>query len=235
MSDDNLIQRTAQGWWVLKRDTHFSRWIEQAQRLDHDQPVLQKLAPYIEPGTTVLDIGAGLGTHTRFYLDRGGRVIAFEPHPLQFECLIRNCPQAYCYPYAVGETDDEAWLFVEPDMAGSSRLVEQASDGLITKVKRIRIDDDRLLTKSVSVSFMKIDVEGCEPEVLRGAKELIARDRPAIWMEVNPEALRQQKHSPDELAQVVAELGYRVKEFYPPGSDWNGCQGAQCDILCLPQ
>jgi FkbM family methyltransferase len=227
------IMQTAQGWWVLKRDVHFSRWVEQAQRLDHDQPVLQKLVPYIKPRTIVIDAGAGIGDHTKFYLDRldgEGVVVAFEPHPIQFECLKRNCPKAFCYPVAVGETCGTTRLYLEPDWVGSSCLTKSDKGCL---VERVTIDSIKAL--AFPVSLLKIDVEGCEPEVLRGAQEMILRDRPAIWMEVNPQALAQQDHSQEELRRVVDSLGYQVAEFYPPGSDWNGCQGSQCDILCLPR
>jgi FkbM family methyltransferase len=235
---DHLIELTAEGWWVLKDDTHLSRWVEQAHRLDHDQPVLQKLAPYIEPGTTVLDVGAALGDHTVFYLDKvgpDGCVVAFEPHPFQFECLRRNCPKAICYPNAVGETEGNVWLFHQPDVVAGSRLIDPALQWPMSQVGRISIDRlSALQVHGARISFMKIDVEGCEPEVLRGAQETINRHRPMIWMEVNPIALERQHHTIDELRALVDELGYSVKEFYPPGADWSGYQDGQCDILCIP-
>ena len=85
------------------------------------------------------------------------------------------------------------------------------------------------------VSFMKIDIEGCETEALRGARETIMRHRPVIWIEINPEALVRQKHSVLELRNLLEnELSYRVAEFYPPGGNWNGWQNQQSDALCLP-
>jgi FkbM family methyltransferase len=231
---DEEIMQTAQGWWVLKHDTHFSRWIEQAQRLDHDQPVLQKLAPHIKPGTVVYDLGAALGDHTIFYLNMVGPqgvVVAIEPHPLQFECLRRNCPKAYCVPHAVGETEDEVWLFHEPDCIGGSRLIDPATQWPMTKHRRITIDRNCVI--GGHVSFMKIDIEGCEPEALRGAHGTIMRNRPVLWIEINPEALERQKHSVNELRDVLEnQLGYRVAEFYPDGS-WD-MPPILCDALCLP-
>ena len=235
MYDDQIMQ-TAQGWWVLKDDTHLSRWVEQAQRLDHDQPVLQKLAPYIKPGTTAFDCGAALGDHTTAYLNAVGPkgvVVAFEPHPVQFECLKRNCPTAMCLPYAVGEVEDEVFLFHQPDVVAGSRLVDAALQWPMSKVRRVKIDTTCLL--GPPVSFMKLDVEGCEVQVLRGAKETIARHRPVIWCEINPIALQRQGHSTNELQDVLEnQLRYKVAEFYPEGGSWEGYDGAQCDALCLP-
>ena len=47
---EDQIMQTPEGWWVLKEDTHLSRWVEQGKRLDHDTPVLEKIRPYIQPG-----------------------------------------------------------------------------------------------------------------------------------------------------------------------------------------
>jgi FkbM family methyltransferase len=235
MYEDQIMQ-TPQGWWVLKHDTHLSRWVEQAHRLDHDQPVLQKLAPYLKPGTLVYDLGAAIGDHTAFYLravGSQGLVIAFEPHPVEFECLRRNCPTALCFPYAVGEVEDEIWLFHEPDVIAGSRLVDPARQWPMTKHRRVTIDNTKL---AGPVSFMKIDIEGCEAQALRGARETITKHKPILWVEINPVALQRQGSSGEELRFVVEELGYRVAEFYPEGGGWNGMNGeTQCDALLLPQ
>src|SRR5258707_2749315 len=104
----------------------------------------------------------------------------------------------------------------------------------MTQHKRVIIDKDIDSFKQ-PVSFMKVDIEGCEPEALRGARETIMRHHPVIWIEINPEALIRQKHSTLELRNLLeSELSYEVTEFYPPGGNWNGWQNQQCDALCLP-
>lgn len=233
--DDQIIQ-TPEGWWVLKDDTHLSRWVEQTRRLDHDQPVLQKLAPYIKPGTLVFDLGAAIGDHTVFYLNAvgpQGTVVAFEPHPVEFECLKRNCPTALCIPHAVGETEGVVFLFHQPDIIGGSRLIDPALGWPMSMVRRMTIDKNCVLNRPVS--FMKIDIEGCEAQALRGAKQTILRDRPVIWMEINPLALERQGSSSLELRLLLEqELLYRVEEFYPKGAGWDGFGDTQCDALCVP-
>ena len=131
MYDDQILQ-TPEGFWVLRDDTHLSRWIEQGQRLDHDTPVLEKLRPYMRPGSTVIDAGAALGDHTAYYLDcvgPEGKVIAIEPHPVMFECLQRNCPRALCLRCALGDSERQVMLFHQPDIVAGSRLVDPAFNG----------------------------------------------------------------------------------------------------------
>jgi FkbM family methyltransferase len=237
MYDDQLMQ-TAQGWWVLRDDTHISRWVEQNERLDHDQIVLQQLAPYIKPGSVVYDLGAAIGDHTIFYLNLvgpSGIVVAIEPHPVQFECLRRNCPGAMCLPYAVGETEEEVWLFHQPDIVAGSRLIDPATQWPMSKVRRVALD--RNCIGIPAVSFIKIDIEGCEPEALRGARETILRNRPVIWIEVNPLALERQGHSVNELRDILEnQLRYEVALFWPPGTSWDSepSDGPLGDALCLP-
>lgn len=234
MSDE--ICQTKQGWWVLKRDSHFSRWIEQAQRLDHDQPVLQILAPYIKPGGVVIDCGAALGDHTIFYLEKvglAGMVYAFEPHPIQYECLVRNCPKAFCFNFALGDSLGQVSLFMEPLMVGSSRLIKEPGRWAshTVQVERIALDD---VVPAKDISLIKIDVEGCEPEVIRGAEKIIYDCRPPIWMELNPEALSAQGHSAQEVKELLESLRYKVTRWYPEGAGWHGFEGGQCDMLCEP-
>jgi len=230
------IMQTPEGWWVLKDDTHLSRWVEQGKRLDHDTPVLEMLQAYIKPESLVYDLGAAIGDHTLFYLNAvgpKGTVVAFEPHPIQFECLKRNCPAALCLPYAVGETEGQSMLFHQPGPVAGSRLIDPALQWPGTMVRQITLDKNCVF--GGHLSFIKIDIEGCEPAALRGARRTIQRHQPAIWMEINPIALERQGYSNVILREVLDDLHYEVAKFYPEGGSWDGFEGAQCDCLCLPQ
>jgi FkbM family methyltransferase len=229
------IARTPEGWWVLKNDTHLSRWVEEGKRLDHDTPVLGILDPFIRPGSTVIDVGAAIGDHTLFYLKKtgpDGKVIAIEPHPIQYECLIRNCPQADSYSYALGDKRETVFLFMQPDIVAGSRLIDPELQWPGRWVEKALLDD--LPFKKDQVSLIKIDVEGCEPEVLRGGRETILASRPAIWLEINPIALGRQGHTVKEIQDFFSENDYEVARSYPDGAGWDGYQGAQCDMLVLP-
>jgi|SRR5580700_6160577 FkbM family methyltransferase len=151
------------------------------------EPQIQKLfSAYIRPNSTVLDIGAHIGTHTLAMsklVGPNGRVIAFEPQPKIFRELFLNmqlneADNVFFYPAAVGDHKGTIELapFVWDNEGGTSLL----GGGTGQFVPLITIDSLHLS----NVSLMKIDVEMMENPVLDGAKRTIARCRPIIIIEI---------------------------------------------------
>jgi FkbM family methyltransferase len=231
---EDLITQTSQGFWFVKGDTHFGPWIEQAGRLDHDQWALKIILPHIKCGSIVIDVGANIGTHTIAYLravEPSGGVCAYEPNPVAFECLERNCPNAYTVQMAVSDALGwESMNQVEGNPGANS--LNRQDDPLSFKVTTLDYEfqaNDETDT-ALSVSFIKIDVEGCEPEVLRGGRSLIARERPVMWIEINPGALEKRRNHASEIEEFLKDNNYSWK-FYPENCTWTS---PQSDILCLP-
>lgn len=216
------IKQTPAGHWVLVEDTAISRWIEQHGSLQHDFHTLPKVLEEIQPGDVVVDAGACVGDTCGPFLERVGQkghVIAFEPHPDAYECLKLNCPTASVFQVALSDNQDGAGMMFDPN-AGASYLKDVGE----TFVRTMTLDSmelDRL-------SFLKIDVEGMELSVLRGAEQTIARFHPKLLIEVNQGALERQGTNVAELSRWLCERGY----------DWKIVQGAsfvgspQYDILC---
>src|SRR5438094_831380 len=101
-----MIGQTKEGWWILWEDMHLMA-VEKNLRLDWDQGMLTAIEPYIPKDGCVVDIGANIGCHTIFYLKcvgPKGLVVAIEPTDESFVCLTRNCPDAMCCHFALGET-----------------------------------------------------------------------------------------------------------------------------------
>ncbi len=88
----NAVRQTSFGVWVIDEDTHFTKWIEEEQRLDHHGGFLVDLLPFIPDGGVVIDVGAYIGDHTVAYINKSGpsgTVYAFEPNPVAFFCLTK--------------------------------------------------------------------------------------------------------------------------------------------------
>lgn len=226
------IARTSFGVWVIRDDTHFTPWIEQAGRLDHDQWMLGMLLEVIQPGDTVIDIGAYIGDHTTAYLNKtgtSGKVYAFEPNPVAYECLKRNCPQANSYNCAVGNSTQKNVDFNEnPGNFGASfvRAEDQATNG--TEV--VSLDAFVKQEKLARLNFVKIDVEGFEPFVIQGGASTLGTLKPVLCVEVVDGHLRRNGYTRNDLMQLICDLGYTYIRMNKNISFLDD----QYDILCFP-
>lgn len=163
----------------------------------------------IEPGQLVLDIGANVGAHTLFFaktLGPQGIVIAFEPQRLSFQTLCANMAingiaNAFCYYNAVGEDIRDIRVpLLDPNLEqnfGGLSLRDQEQG---EPVEQISIDCLNL----ARCHFMKIDVEGMEIQVIKGARKTIERFRPLIYVE------NDRKEFSDDLVRLIASLKYRL-------------------------
>lgn len=225
--------RQTRGVWVIDGDTCHLPWIEQSGRLDHDLYSREILVPLLRRGDTVIDVGAHWGTHTRMYLDAvgpEGLVVAYEPHPESFECLIRNCEEALSFCLAVSAGSGGGQFIIDTQNAGASRLGPGELDDEFVQLVSLDEHSKGWIQNPEPLRLIKVDCEGAEPEVIQGATGLIMALRPYLYVEVNPGALARRGHSPKDLTSLLSDLHYRP-EFFPPGSDWSSLQS---DVLCTP-
>lgn len=208
---------------ILENDSWIGKWIEEAGRLDHDQNSLPRILEHIKPDMTVVDVGAYVGDHTHAYLNavgETGTVLAFEPNPAAFECLRHNCPRAICMMLALSDENSCVGLHDPGINPGATRLVPG------TTVVTGKLDGIELS----NVHLIKIDVEGYETKVLRGAHGTIKRFRPILVIEINRPVLLRQDTSPEEVFAELTQLGYTWRNVYVE----NKCEGEQFDIIAFP-
>jgi FkbM family methyltransferase len=149
----------------------------------------------VTPGMIALDIGANVGAYTVLlarWVGTAGRVYAFEPSAPAFRGLVRhislNVQDDVARPLAVAVSDREgSGNLMVAATAGESRLAGGLETGNAVTVPVTTIDSF-CARQGVRPSFIKIDVEGEELAVLRGARETIrqAGDRLALFVELHP-------------------------------------------------
>jgi FkbM family methyltransferase len=204
---------------VIEGDTHISKWVEDEGRLDHDQYALPIILEHIKDGDVVVDAGAFIGDHTIAYakaVGSNGTVMAFEPNPAAYECLVHNCPNVFAFNFGLGDKSEELKLAIDIN-AGASHV----GDGdQVIKVRQL----DSIPFKRLD--FIKIDVEGFELMALHGAKKTIEAHRPAMWIEINVHALKRQGVVPVQIFEMLHDIGYEIKMYPEEG-------GMQYDILCI--
>lgn len=151
-------------------------------RIDPEMGILKFL---VDPRRASLDIGANLGLFAYFLARLSPRVYAFEPNPFPLR-LLRYVADANVEvaPTAITDRTGDVELIIPRGRKGWSSNGASLEDHGSGRSLRItaqgaRLDDLHL----PPVGFVKIDVEGHELAVLRGARETLARDRPNIYIE----------------------------------------------------
>ena len=163
-----------------ERNMFFSRTYEPATLATFDR--------FIKPGDTVLDIGANIGLMTlkaATLAGPTGRVIAFEPNPevyprLERHVALNGLRNVEVRRHALGATPGSLPIYVGASNVTNASLVAHEGDRVVAEVPIHRLDD---IMGDRPAHFIKIDVEGFEAEVLKGAAQLLARCRPTILME----------------------------------------------------
>ena len=179
------------------------------------------------PGMTALDVGANVGAYALLFgawAGPGGRVWAFEPAPGAFDGLRRhvaaNGLEDVVTPVraAVSDRGGRAAL-VGADWQGTSRLGDDGEGG--TMVETVTVDAF-CAREGITPALIKVDVEGWELEVLRGARETIARagDGLALFVEMHPTAWRARGVDAREVRAEIAAQGLRAEPLRDGADPW---------------
>lgn len=200
----------------------------------------------LKPGAVMFDVGANVGYFSLLAakaVASTGRVYAFEATPAVAERLAENVnlnglDNVSVIHSAVCDRDGEVEFRIQIDDSEGNSLVNFSGDWPRIRVPAMTLDEFVARNQIDRVDLIKIDVEGAEPLVLKGAKSLLTRPgRPALVIEVFPAALRSAGSSKSKLLDELSEYGYRVQglEQLTKGPDavWNilavhpehGCQG----------
>lgn len=213
--------------------TEYGEWAEDE---------LQLLKPFLAPGDTVVDIGANIGTHTLGFAEfvgASGRVIAFEPQRLIYQCLCANLALnnlAHVWALQVGVSDRQATMSVpqvDYNFDGNFGGIALCESGNGEQVPIVCLDDYNLTV----CRLIKIDVEGMEYQVLKGAHKTISALKPVLYVENN------KSDRSDELITFIEQLGYKVywhfSPFFSPTNFYNnpvnvfGDNVFDSNLLCL--
>lgn len=190
--------------------------LEQEDWFEEETGFLRSL---IEPGETIIDIGANYGVYAATLaaaIGEQGRLVAVEPAASTARYLkstLAAFPQAFLVQAALGEIEGDATLAVA-DNSESNRLVDVAEkDGASETVALRRLDDIAVDTGVADPGFIKLDAEGAELRILAGAVTLMRQADPLIMFE--------RKHGPSintDLINAFEALGFGIFQLLPgPG------------------
>jgi len=186
------------------------------------------LRQLVRPGMNVIEVGADMGSHS-VDLARAcapGIFYAFEPQPRLFQIMAGNLAlneigNALVYPDGCGEAEGEAVLpWIDYDKKANFGAISLAEEGEGLRV-RIRTIDSLGLDQC---GLIKIDVEGFEAGVLRGAADTIRRCRP--YHIIGGSAF----YSQQEVIDLIAVHDYRLFWHTPSLFSPNNFRGETTNI-----
>jgi FkbM family methyltransferase len=164
----------------------------------------------VKENDIVFDIGAHIGFFSYFALQKGAKeVYAFEPNPYVFEILKKHAEmwsdKIKPFEIALYSSNGFQELLIPNPLTLESTLVLKKIGGEKVKVKTMTLDSFVKEYNVERVDFIKIDAEGSEREIIKGAKETIKRFKPKMAIAAY--------HLPDDK-KVISGLVLSIRDDY---------------------
>jgi FkbM family methyltransferase len=173
-------------------------------------------------GMTVYDIGAYRGLQTLSFASRSKKVISFEPNTKNHKRLVENLKlngikNVEVRKVGVGSRSETRTMVGNPLTPACSSVDEKTVAGLlragagtvIEEISIVALDDEIHQAGLPAPDFIKIDIEGWEIEALRGARNTLKLHKPALFLEMHGETVREKKRKAAEIIAFLWEINYR--------------------------
>lgn len=233
-----VIERREGLWWCLDRGDYICQDLYWSGA--NDRAEIRHALRAIPAGGVMVDVGANYGYYAVTVASRlrqNCTIYAFEPNGVIFERLRKNVAMngasaVTAYHLGLSDQDGTAALVEVPGHSGAAHL--RPGQGVaVTSLDRFceRASVDR-------VDLIKIDAEGAELRILRGARGTLLRFRPALVLELNAATLEREQASPDDVLALLRSLEYRVHSIRPERDITLGGKQWRLPILnalCLPR
>ena len=157
-----------------------------------------------------IDIGANIGNHTLYFRNSFKKIYSFEPHPKTYKLLQLNTedfPNIKTFNIGLSNEKKQSHSFIESitNVAGTNYKEDQKGGH---KIFFEKFDD--LYNFENSISFIKIDVEGNELDVLKSMKKNLENNSPIISLEFDMKDFSKN----NEIISLLSELGYKKYYFF---------------------
>ena len=193
-------------------------------------------------GRSIIDIGANNGSFAVDFahlVGDKGNVYSFEPQRIIFYQLCGNVfmngiDNVHCYNLAIGNSDTDIQVqkpnYFQNGNVNFGDVKVGKVEGESVSVQQRRLD----YFDFNDVVFIKIDVQGYELNVIKGAENTIRKYRPYLFVEFEDDLLQEAGTSEKELQEKIESLGYVVKRFQE-GMPYQTTSGKCLDCVCIPK
>jgi FkbM family methyltransferase len=212
----------------------------------HSGPAIKFLGTFLTPQMTLVDVGANIGEISLFAAKKldSGRVLAFEPMPSVFAELSRNFAindfssvQVELFNFGLYHQNGRLPIYAKDDRPygttneGVTSLYSGGNERRLMTIPLRRFDEVASERKLDRLDVMKIDVEGAEWMVLRGAEDSLKRFRPTIILEISGNNFEKAGYTSGELVGYLKALEYEIRDLSSGREELK----AECDAVCFPR
>lgn len=219
---------------------------------EYEANISRILTKLVEPGATCLDIGGNIGWYTTMFqklVGKSGKVHSFEPVPPIFETLKQNvalnefAENVKINNLALGDEEGTVDLHIFPELPhGHASISTFDHKEFISYSSKIITLDSYLETNSVgNVDLVKIDIEGAELMMLKGASKLFKQSKPPVFeIEMALATSRGFGYVPNDLIEYIRSQAdydfYAIDERYPRLTKIDGFapDDIGANVLCVP-
>lgn len=209
-----------------KAEFNISDWVQQLVYFFgtyiNEETSIRIWKHYVRESKVIIDVGANFGFYSLLSagINPNAKIYAFEPSPYILKSFTRNIElnlfrNIHLQSLGVGDKDGKFKLFVsDDDNTGMSSLVDRGEYSRYTvDVSVVTLDGFTRSNSIDTVDLVKIDVEGNEFNVLIGMNEILKVYKPAIFIELLNDTLKNFGHDIQVIFDYLTELGYLCYEF----------------------
>ena len=184
----------------------------------------------------VIDIGGHAGRHSKVIQQQLSplHLMIFEPLPAQrqiLEAMFASCPNVAVLGFALGNQQGQTTFVVKQNALEESGLRQRSfyNDGSFQNLKCIPVTIEALDNINIpfTVDFIKVDTEGGEIDILKGATKLLCRDRPIISVEYGPGGYDAYGYKPETLFELAEKESYSIFDLFGNRfismKEWQSC------------
>jgi FkbM family methyltransferase len=197
------------------REIFISLHLDLTKNLKYDRLTRIILKKYVKRNDNCIDVGCHKGEILDLILKYApeGKHYAFEPIPYLFNEL-KNKYKAEIFPYALSDSSGESTFQLVKNAPAYSGIKKRRYDITNPKIEEIKVELktlDKIIPPNEKIHFIKIDVEGGELGVLKGAKNLLKMNKPIVIFEFGKGASDYYGTSPFDVYNFISnEIGLKI-------------------------
>ena len=190
--------------------------LDLTSNLKYDRLTKLIIKKQLKEVSNCIDIGCHKGEILDLFIKHSpkGSHFGFEPIPSLFQSLTSKYrDRATIMPYALSEVEGNATFQYVKNAPAYSGLKKRDYDNITPEIEEIKVEKKKLddcISVELKVDFIKIDVEGGEYNVLKGAKRILKDSRPFLLFEFGLGASDFYKTKPVDLYNFLISIGYNI-------------------------